>query len=75
MSDVTIPGGKTRAFVERIENLDIELQELIAELQELLYEAPLGQSATRIEIASRLRALLRRMLARELEINSPKVTR
>jgi len=54
---------------------NIELQELIAELQELLYEAPLGQSATRIEIASRLRALLRRMLARELEINSPKVTR
>ena len=28
MTDVTIPGGKIRAFVERIENLDIELQEL-----------------------------------------------
>src|ERR1700722_5058631 len=25
MSDVTIPGGKIRAFVERIENLDTEM--------------------------------------------------
>jgi uncharacterized protein (UPF0335 family) len=28
MSDVTIPGGKIRAFVERIENLDAEMLEL-----------------------------------------------
>ena len=28
MSDVTIPGGKIRAFVERVENLDTEIQEL-----------------------------------------------
>jgi uncharacterized protein (UPF0335 family) len=28
MTDVTIPGGKIRAFVERIENIDVELQEL-----------------------------------------------
>jgi uncharacterized protein (UPF0335 family) len=25
MSDATIPGGKIRAFVERVENLDTEL--------------------------------------------------
>jgi len=28
MSDVTIPGGKIRVFVERIENLDTEILEL-----------------------------------------------
>jgi uncharacterized protein (UPF0335 family) len=28
MTDVTTSGRKIRAFVERIENLDIELQEL-----------------------------------------------
>ena len=28
MSDVTIPGGKIRSFVERIENIDGELAEL-----------------------------------------------
>ena len=28
MSDVTIPGGKIRSFVERVENIDGELQEL-----------------------------------------------
>jgi len=28
MSDVTISGGRIRSFVERIENLDTELQEL-----------------------------------------------
>jgi hypothetical protein len=44
-------------------------------LQEVLYETPPAQSAIRIEIDSRLRALLRRMLARELEINSPKMPR
>jgi len=54
---------------------NIELQELIAELQEILYETPAAQSAIRKEIDSILRALLRRMLARELEINSPKVAR
>jgi hypothetical protein len=54
---------------------NIELQELLAELQEVLYETPREQSSIRIEIDSMLRALLRRMLARELEINSPKVAR
>jgi uncharacterized protein (UPF0335 family) len=39
MSDVTIPGGKTRAFVERIENLDIELQELNEQKKEVFAEA------------------------------------
>lgn len=54
---------------------NLELQELIAELQETLYETPAPRSAFRREIDSRLRTLLRRMLARELEINSPKVPR
>lgn len=54
---------------------NIELQELIAELQEVLYETPPAQSAIRMETDSMLRALLRRMLARELEITSPKVAR
>jgi hypothetical protein len=54
---------------------NIDLQELIAELQEVLFETPPAQSPIRREIDSRLRALLRRMLARELEINSPKMPR
>ena len=39
MSDVTIPGGKIRAFVERIENLDTELQELNEQKREVFAEA------------------------------------
>src|ERR1700682_2926437 len=39
MSDVTIPGGKIRAFVERIENLDIELSELSEQKKEVFAEA------------------------------------
>ena len=39
MSDVTIPGGKIRAFVERIENLDNELQELNEQKKEVFAEA------------------------------------
>ena len=39
MSDVTIPGGKIRAFVERIENLDIEIQELNEQKKEVFAEA------------------------------------
>ena len=39
MTDVTIPGGKIRAFVERIENLDIELQELNEQKKEVFSEA------------------------------------
>ena len=39
MSDVTIPGGKIRAFVERIENLDTELLELNEQKQEVFAEA------------------------------------
>ena len=34
-SDVTIPGGKIRAFVERIENIDAELQELNEQKKEV----------------------------------------
>jgi len=33
-SDVTIPGGKIRAFVERIENIDMELQDLNGQKKE-----------------------------------------
>jgi hypothetical protein len=50
---------------------NIELQELLAELQEVLHENPAAKTAGRTEIDSILRVLLRRMLARELEINSP----
>ena len=39
MSDVTIPGGKIRAFVERIENLDSEIQELNEQKKEVFAEA------------------------------------
>jgi len=39
MTDVTIPGDKIRAFVERIENLDIELQELNEQKKEVFAEA------------------------------------
>ena len=39
MSDITIPGGKIRSFVERIENLDTELQELIEQKKEVFSEA------------------------------------
>jgi uncharacterized protein (UPF0335 family) len=39
MSDITIPGGKIRSFVERIENLDTELQELNERKKEVFSEA------------------------------------
>jgi uncharacterized protein (UPF0335 family) len=39
ISDVNIPGGKIRAFVERIENLDNELQELNEQKKEVFAEA------------------------------------
>ena len=39
MSDITIPGGKIRSFVERIENLDAELQELNEQKKEVFSEA------------------------------------
>ena len=39
MSDITIPGGKIRSFVERIENLDTELQELSEQKKEVFAEA------------------------------------
>ena len=39
MSDITIPDGKIRAFVERIENLDTELLELNEQKKEVFAEA------------------------------------
>ena len=39
MSDVTIPGGHIRSFVERIENIDGELQELNEQKKEVFAEA------------------------------------
>ncbi|UWU87776.1 DUF2312 domain-containing protein [Bradyrhizobium yuanmingense] len=39
MSDITIPGGKIRSFVERIENLDSEMQELSEQKKEVFAEA------------------------------------
>jgi uncharacterized protein (UPF0335 family) len=39
MCDVTIPGGKIRSFVERVENIDGELQELNEQKKEVFAEA------------------------------------
>src|ERR1700712_1292534 len=39
MSDITIPGGKIRSFVERVENIDSELQELNEQKKEIFAEA------------------------------------
>jgi uncharacterized protein (UPF0335 family) len=39
MSDVTIPGGRIRSFVERIENIDSELQALNEGKKEVFAEA------------------------------------
>jgi uncharacterized protein (UPF0335 family) len=39
MADITIPGGKIRAYVERIENIDGELQELNEQKKEVFAEA------------------------------------
>ena len=39
MSDISIPGGRIRSFVERIENLDTELQELNKQKKEVFAEA------------------------------------
>jgi hypothetical protein len=50
---------------------NIELQEVLAELQEALHDNPVAKNAGRLEIDALIRDLLRRMLARELEINSP----
>jgi uncharacterized protein (UPF0335 family) len=39
MSDISIPGGRIRSFVERVENLDTELQELNESKKEVFLEA------------------------------------
>jgi uncharacterized protein (UPF0335 family) len=39
MSDTSIPGGRIRSFVERIEQLDTELQELSEQKKEVFAEA------------------------------------
>jgi uncharacterized protein (UPF0335 family) len=39
MSDISIPGGRIRSFVERIENIDSELQELNEAKKEVFSEA------------------------------------
>ena len=39
MSDISIPGGRIRSFVERIEHLDTELQELNETKKEVFAEA------------------------------------
>ena len=39
MSDVTIPGGKIRSFVERVGDLDSELAELNEQKKEVFAEA------------------------------------
>ena len=39
MTDITIPGGRIRSLVERIENLDNEMQELNEQKKEVFSEA------------------------------------
>jgi uncharacterized protein (UPF0335 family) len=39
MAEITIPGGRIRSFVERIEHLDAELQELNEQKKEVFSEA------------------------------------
>ena len=39
MADITIPGERIRSFVERIEHLDAELQELNEQKKEVFAEA------------------------------------
>ena len=39
MADTSIPGGRIRSFVERIEHLDTELQELNEQKKEVFAEA------------------------------------
>ena len=39
MSDISIPGGRIRSFIERIENLDSELHELNEQKKEVFSEA------------------------------------
>lgn len=39
MSDITIPGGKIRSFVERVENIEAELQEMNEQKKEIFSEA------------------------------------
>jgi len=39
MSDITIPGGRIRSFVERVEQLDAELAELNEAKKEVFSEA------------------------------------
>jgi len=39
MSDTSIPGGRIRSFVERIEHLDTELHELNEQKKEVFAEA------------------------------------
>ena len=39
MSDTSIPGGRIRSFVEQIEHLDTELQELNEQKKEVFAEA------------------------------------
>ena len=42
MADITIPGGRIRSFVERIEHLDAELLELNEQKKEIFLEAKAG---------------------------------
>jgi uncharacterized protein (UPF0335 family) len=39
MTDISIPGGRIRSFIERVENIDAELQELNEQKKEVFAEA------------------------------------
>jgi hypothetical protein len=50
---------------------NLELQDILAEIQEALYENSAVQSADRNELKSMLHALFHRMLTRELQVTRP----
>jgi len=54
---------------------NLELQKLLVELQEALHALPVREFAARADILKMLRALLGRMVARELEVNAPEPAR
>jgi hypothetical protein len=71
MLDQSSEGSEPYPSPDMLGSRNIELQEVLAELQETLYENPQVKNAGRSEVDAAIRDLLRRMLARELEISSP----
>ena len=65
MSDISIPGGRIRSFVERIEHIDTELQELNESKKEVFSEAKAeGFDVKVLKEILRLRDRLNEILAK-----------